>query len=128
MRSHAPGKWTVRQMLIHIADVETAFLDRLRRVLAQDKALVLALDPDRWVARLAGPERNLATAGRLYSATRDTIIDLARDLTETDLARTCVHSERGLLTTRQILELCVWHNARHLDQIEAARDGRVWTP
>jgi uncharacterized damage-inducible protein DinB len=127
-RTYAPGKWQARQLLIHISDVECVFLDRLRRVLAQDKALLLAIEPDRWAARLAGPGRDLATAGRLFAASRESLIELASSLSEADLARTAVHSERGLLTAKQIIDFAAWHAAHHLDQVEAARDGRTWTP
>jgi len=127
-RSYAPGKWTVRELLVHIADVESVFLDRFRRVLAQDKALLLAIDPDRWHARLATPKRNLANCAMLFSACRATMIELASELSEAELARTGVHSEKGLLSLAQILTAAAWHADRHLDQVEAARDGRVWAP
>ena len=127
-RSYAAGKWTIRELLIHIADVESVFLDRVRRVLAQDKALLLAIEPDRWHARLATPKRDLAHCAALFAACRATMIELASDLSEADLARTGVHSEKGLLSLSQILSAAAWHAGRHLDQVEAARDGHGWTP
>jgi uncharacterized damage-inducible protein DinB len=127
-RSYAPGKWTIRELLIHIADVESVFLERVRRVLAQDKALLLAIEPDRWHARLATPARNLDHCAQLFTACRTTLIGLAEGLSEADLARTGVHSEKGLLSLTQILGAAVWHADHHLGQIEAARDGRGWTP
>jgi hypothetical protein len=125
-RSYAPGKWTGVQLLIHIADTESSFLDRLRRALAEQKPLLLALDPDRWTARLGRPFRILGTAETLFSASRAAYIELLTSVTSEEWTRTAVHTEYGLFTVRQIAEKAVWHANHHLSQVEAAAAGRAW--
>ena len=127
-RPYAPGKWTGRQMLFHIVDCESAFLDRLKRALADAKPLLWALDPDRWNARLTPPERSLMVARDLQLAQRAAICELLCTVTDAEWERTAVHSEAGMLTVATIGHKVVSHASHHLDQVEAAIQGRIWTP
>ena len=125
-RSYAPGKWTARQLLLHIADLESMFLDRLRRGLADHKPLLLALDPDRWTARLGGGFRDLTPAAGLFNASRTAYMELASSIADEEWKRTAVHTEYGLFTVRQLVEKALWHADHHLAQVEAAVAGRPW--
>ncbi|MBA3938726.1 MAG: DinB family protein [Planctomycetes bacterium] len=125
-QSYAPGKWTARQLLLHIADLESLFLDRLRRALADHKPLLLALDPDRWTARLGGGFRDLALAEGLFNASRTAYTELASSITDEEWKRTAVHTEYGMFTVRQLVEKAMWHADHHLSQVEAAVAGRPW--
>ncbi len=126
-RSYAPGSWTGFQVLIHIADTESSFLDRLRRALCEQKPLLLALDPDRWTARLGRPFRSLATAAALFAASRAAYLELLASVAADEWTRTAVHTEYGLFTVRQIAEKAVWHADHHVAQVEAAASGRTWS-
>jgi hypothetical protein len=127
-RSYAPGKWTGRELLLHITDVEAVMLDRLRRAVAEPQPLLLAIEPDAWAARFQRPDRNFATAVALFAASRAAYIELAGSLTEAECARTAVHSRYGLFTVATLVEKCVWHSDHHLAQVEAIIAGRPWTP
>ena len=48
----APGKWTIRQILAHLADAETVGAFRLRAVIAEDNPTLSAFDQDAWTAKL----------------------------------------------------------------------------
>lgn len=127
-RSYAPGKWTARQVLLHLVDVESVFLDRIKRGLADAKPLYWALDPDRWTARLTYPERSLAIAGQLFIAQRAALVELLGSVSPPELDRAGIHSEYGRLTVRDLASRVVIHAAHHLSQAEAAVAGRTWTP
>ena len=127
-RTYAPGKWTLRQVLIHIADAETVNLDRLRRLAAEEKPVIMGFDPDRWTAHLATGRRDLAITGVLFAAARAAVIDLVRVLPEDVDARSGVHSEYGPRTFGEQVTVGWWHAAHHLEQVRAAAGGRLWTP
>lgn len=113
------GGWTAREVLVHIADTETVLLDRLRRVAAQEKPLLLAFDPDAWTARLDYAGRDLALARALYLAARSTIAELV-ERHRADAGRLGVHNEVGLLSLAAIAEKVASHNQHHLEQIRRA--------
>ncbi len=46
--SPAPGKWSVRDILSHLADAEVVFAFRLRQALAQDHHVIQPFDQDLW--------------------------------------------------------------------------------
>jgi hypothetical protein len=127
-RSYAPGKWTLRQVLLHLADCQMVYLDRLCRVAAEDKPLLLAFDENRWADRLAYADRDLVVAGTLFSATSATIADLARRLPADVDQRNGVHSEAGRHSFAEFLAWSASHVAHHLEQVRAPAEGRTWAP
>src|ERR1700722_15357583 len=67
-RSPAPGKWSVRDILCHLADCEVVFAFRLRQALAEDHHVIQPFDQDRWAATYAHYEAHAALA--VFSAVR----------------------------------------------------------
>ncbi|MGB7622189.1 MAG: DinB family protein [Terriglobia bacterium] len=45
-RTYAPGKWSIRFILHHLADSETVLFDRIRRVLSEPRPLLWVFDQD----------------------------------------------------------------------------------
>ncbi len=127
-RSYAPGKWTVRQLLLHLSDSQTAMLDRLFRLAAEDAPILMNFDENRWAERLAYDRRDLIAARALYAAGAATIGDLCRTLPDAVDARQGMHSLGGLRSFAQQLAYCASHSAHHLEQIRAAVEGRTWQP
>jgi len=127
-RSYAPGKWTGRQMLAHIVDTEAVINERLRRFAAEAQPLVLPFDPDRWTATFRADRRDLALLERRFRAAREDSLEFLDHLSEEDWARVGVHAVRGQLTITQVAAHADWHARHHLPQVQAAIDGRTWTP
>src|SRR5438552_9218885 len=50
-RSYAPGKWTGKQIVAHLADAEVGIAFRVRQVLAQDNHTVQPFDEAAWAKR-----------------------------------------------------------------------------
>lgn len=113
------GSWTARQVLVHISDIETVYLDRMRRLLAQDKALLMAMDPDGWADRLAYAKRDLGVAQSQFVAARSSIIELI-EMHRGEAERFAVHSEQGRLTLADVVTKVEWHHRHHLEQAESA--------
>src|ERR1700685_2126077 len=49
-QSPAPGKWSAREILCHLADCEIVFAFRFRQALAEDYHVIQPFDQDRWAA------------------------------------------------------------------------------
>jgi hypothetical protein len=118
-RSHAPGKWTVGQIMLHLAHSELAFGLRLRFAVTQNDYVVQPFHGDEWMAlesaANAGP-----TALEAYYAMRQMNLPLYRSLSADALDRRFTHPERGVLPVRWILELTAGHELHHLAQVEQA--------
>jgi hypothetical protein len=120
VRSYGPGKWTVRQILHHLADAETVLFDRIRRVISEPRPVIWAFDQEAWAKALSYETRPMPLSRDLYAATRAGIVHYARLHYEVSRDREFVHSQTGLRTLRQEFDKVASHNRTHLDQIEAA--------
>jgi len=107
-RTYAPGKWTARQILAHLADCELAVGFRLRQALAEENHAAQAFDQDRWATRYAA----------LDGALRPWNLALIRSLSPQDLARPYVHGERGPESVGLIVKMLAGHDLNHLAQLE----------
>lgn len=119
-RTYAPGKWTVRFILHHLADAEAVLSERIRRTLSEPRQVLWAFDQDAWASRLDYSQMPLDLSRGIYEATRAGIIHLTRQHYETSEGREFVHSETGVRTLKQEFEKVAEHNEHHLAQIEAA--------
>lgn len=119
-RTYAPGKWTVRQLLVHLADAESVLHERLKRVIAEPKPVIWAFDQDRWDTYLDYSTFPLAISKALYDANRQSVVYLVQQHYEALGAKPFVHSETGLRTLKDEMDKVAWHNEHHLDQIRQA--------
>jgi DinB family protein len=119
-RSYAPGKWTVRFILHHLADAETVLYDRIRRAISEPKQVLWAFDQDAWAKGLDYAQVPLDLSRRIYEAVRAGVIYQARVHYEKSGHLEFVHSETGIRTLKEEFDKVAWHNEQHLEQIEIA--------
>lgn len=125
-RTYAPGKWPVRFILHHLADTETVFFDRIRRILSEPRQVLWVVDPDAWAKGLDYAHVPLDLSRRVYESVRNAIIYYAGLHYEKDGHLEFVHSVTGVRTLKDELDKVAAHNANHLSQIRAALAGAPW--
>ena len=124
----APGKWSIRQIVAHVADAELVGAHRFRQVIAEVNPTLIAFDQDAWTKNLdyarRNPMRSLETFHRLRSENYQLLVELA----DADWDRTGHHSENGPMTLRRLLEGYTGHaesHARQIQEIRAAYKARA---
>lgn len=115
-RSPAPGKWSIREILAHLADCELVFSFRLRQALAEDHPVIQSFDQDHWATRYVAYDA--ASALALFQAARTWNLRFLTTITEDDRRRLTTHPERGTMTFWTIVETMAGHDLNHLQQIE----------
>ena len=120
--SPAPGKWSARQIVAHLADTELVAAERFRRTIAEDTPALIAFDQDRWASALGYGDRRLNDSLDLLRSVRMANFELLRSLPEATFARTARHSERGEITLLDMLRTFTNHIDTHAKQIENARE------
>jgi hypothetical protein len=113
----APGKWSAREILCHLADCETVFAFRLRQALAEDHHVIQPFDQDKWARYYAGYD--VAGALAVFSAVRKWNLALIRSNTPGALAKPLTHPERGEMTFQVLIETMAGHDLNHVRQIES---------
>jgi len=115
--SMAPGKWTVRQILAHLADNELAFGFRLRQGLGDPHHIIQPYDQERWADHYS--VYDAASALNTFTVTREWNMKLVRALTPEELAKPITHPERGAMTMKVLIETIAGHDRNHLLQIQS---------
>ncbi|MBW7905989.1 MAG: DinB family protein [Phycisphaerae bacterium] len=116
-----PGTWSIRQIVLHLTDSELVDADRIKRLIAEDNALLIGYNENRFAARLQYPRRDVAAAAGLFRQLRQATAELLRLVPEEEYGRTAVHSERGTLTLRGMLEYAEAHVENHLRHLREKR-------
>ena len=119
-RTYAPGKWSVRFILHHLAHSETVFIDRIHRVLSEPRPVIWYMDQDAWAAGLDYSTLPLDISRRMYESVRNTIIHYAIAYYEPRGSLEFVHSVTGVRTLKEEFEKVAFHNEHHLRQIRDA--------
>jgi hypothetical protein len=112
----APGKWSVREILCHLADCEIVFAYRLRQTLAEPEHVIQPFDQDLWARTYAAYDCDQALT--IFSAARDWNLALLRSLPPEAFATRVTHPERGKMTFQTIVETMAGHDLNHIVQIE----------
>ena len=99
-----PGKWSAAQIVHHLADSESTSAQRLRRLLAEDHAVIQGYDQEAWAAKLRYEERDMAPALEAFRAARATTVQLFPGMSEADWTREGWHTEAGLYIVPQHME------------------------
>ncbi|HYN80485.1 MAG TPA: DinB family protein [Gemmatimonadaceae bacterium] len=117
----APGKWSIRQVVQHLADSELVGSGRFRMVLAEERPALAAYDQDAWSDRLHYSEANVDESLADFTSLRRANLRLFERTSDADRARVGVHSERGEESLALMMKLYAAHDLVHLRQIERIR-------
>lgn len=115
-RSHAPGKWSARQVLVHLVHIEMVFATRLRYALADDNFTLQPFEQDDWMA-VESPVSAL-DALDVYLGLRRMNLALCRSLSQEQRERAFSHPEFGRITVDWLITWCAGHERNHVPQIE----------
>ncbi|MDE1176420.1 MAG: DinB family protein [Edaphobacter sp.] len=115
-RSPAPGKWSIREIVAHLADCELVFGFRLRQTLSEDHPVIQPFDQTVWGERYAAYD--ISSAMRMFEASRNWNVKLLTTVNDADRHRPLTHPERGTMTLWTIVETMGGHDINHLRQIE----------
>ena len=115
-RSYAPGKWSARQVLIHLAQTELALGSRARMALSTPGYVAQPFDQDQWIpfdANLGGRE-----AADAFVATARMNLACFASLSDAQRAVGFSHPEYGELTVDWVIHQMAGHHVNHLRQLE----------
>jgi hypothetical protein len=115
------GKWSIAQVIQHLADSEIVGGFRFRMVMTADRPPLTAYDQDLWAERLRYSEVNVREALEEFTVLRRSNVRLFENASSEDWMRVGVHSERGEESLRHLLNLYAGHDIVHLRQIDRIR-------
>jgi len=119
--AHAgPDEWSPREIVHHLADSEMTSAIRLRRLLAEDRPIIVGYDEQEFARRLYY-DRPIEASLEALRAARRTTAQILERMTAAEWTREGTHSESGRYTVETWLEIYAAHAHDHADQIRRAR-------
>lgn len=120
----APEKWSIHEILIHIADSEANSYVRCRRIIAEPGSTVTAYDENVWARELRYHEQSIEDALQLFRYLRAASYNLIRDLPEPVWSHTIEHPENGTMSMEDWLDIYERHIPVHIVQMR--RNHIAW--
>lgn len=119
-RRTAPGKWSAREIIAHLADDELVGAYRIRMILSAPGTDIQAFDQDVWAETGRYGSSDPVSGLALYRALREANLTLLRALEPEEWDRFGIHAERGRESVRDIVAYYAGHDVNHFRQIEAS--------
>lgn len=120
-RPEAPGKWSARMVIAHLADVELVSAYHLRLVLAENRPVLAQLDQDTWAQTLHYDRADLQASLDRFTVLRNASLALVHGASPADMLRVGLHTERGEETLEQMQRLAAGHDLAHRHQLARLR-------
>ncbi len=121
-RSDALGKWTLRQLLVHLAQTELALPLRARMALTQKGYVAQPFDQNDWMA--AESHLDGATALAAYLSVRRMNLQFFSALSPSARETAFHHPEYGEITIDWLMRQIAGHELHHLRHFEAVARQR----
>ena len=116
-RPERPGKWSMGQVVQHLADAELVGGFRYRMILAHDRPAIPGYDQDRWAERLRYGDSDLDLALAQFTALRAANVRLLERTSPDERRRVGIHAERGEESVDHLMRMYAGHDLVHLRQL-----------
>ena len=114
----APGKWSISEILAHLADTELAVGWRMRMILTQNATPVQAFDQDAWANTFNYFRRDSKTSLETFRVLRENNLGLLKSVPKALWENYGMHQERGKESIAHMVRMLAGHDLNHLQQIE----------
>jgi hypothetical protein len=109
----APDRWSISEVLSHLADCEDCLTERVRRMVLEDAPPLKEYEPPAEGFSAGTPQEHLSC----FAFARRELVQFLRTLPPDIGARTAQHSQLGLITLEQMLNEWASHDLGHVRQI-----------
>ncbi len=114
----APGKWSISEILAHLADVEIVVAWRLRHILGNNGAPVQAYDQNVWAETFDYAHRDANESLEFFRVVRACNLAMLKALPKKLWQNYGLHQERGKESIAHLMRLYAGHDLNHLGQVE----------
>jgi uncharacterized damage-inducible protein DinB len=113
-----PGKWSVAEILAHLADAELVGGWRMRLILGNSGVPIQAFDQDVWAETLGYSKRDPKVSLETFRVLREANLAMLKSLPKNLWENYGMHSERGKETITHIVRMFAGHDLNHVAQVE----------
>jgi hypothetical protein len=114
----APDKWSVSEVLAHLAEAEVSCFWRYRQMIEHNGSEIIPFDQDLWYKLGDYAARDPQESLQLFRLMRDANLRLFDQLTPEQWKLGGVHIERGPMSIADLARQMAGHDVNHIAQIE----------
>jgi uncharacterized damage-inducible protein DinB len=114
-----PLKWSIREIVAHLADDELVGAYRIRLILSSSGTEIQAFDQDVWARTGRYSTADVKESLAIYRALRQANLKLLHSLNAEEWEMFGIHAERGVESLRDIARYFAGHDINHFLQIES---------
>ena len=118
-RRPTPDKWSVNEVLAHLAEAEITSSWRYRQMLEHDGCSLPGYDQNLWTRLGSYGTRKPEASLQLFRLLREGNLQMFEKLTPAEWEKHGIHTERGRMTVRELAVQIAGHDINHLAQIKA---------
>ncbi|MEW6195329.1 MAG: DinB family protein [Bacteroidota bacterium] len=113
----SPEKWSIHEVIIHMADSEVNSYARCRKIIAESGSSIMAYDQDKWAVDLNYTNQDMDVALDLFGNLRIATYELLKMIPEEKWNNHMMHPERGKVTLDEWLTIYSEHVDVHINQM-----------
>jgi len=114
----APGKWSIAEIVAHLADAEIVASWRMRSIVGQDGVTIQPFDQDVWASVFQYGKRDPRLAIEVFRVLRENNLAMLKALPRDAWDRHGMHLERGKETIAHLTRMFAGHDTNHTRQVE----------
>jgi len=123
---YGEGKWTVRQVVHHLADAHMNAFVRFKLIYTEDNPTLKPYDQDYWAETVDARQLPIDSSLEILRGIHRRWVQLMESLNDNDWQRPAVHPETGVVTLGSLLEGYGRHSENHLGQILSLKNKMGW--
>ena len=123
---YGEGKWTVRQVVHHLADGHMNAVIRCKTILTENHPTLKVVDQDSWAKLPDALRAPLGPSLAILRPLHQRWCDLLEALPPEAWQRTALHAQRGEMTFEDLFVLYANHGDKHIEHIMGLRAAKGW--
>ena len=123
---YGEGKWTILQLVHHLADSHMNGFVRMKLILTEDKPTFKTYEQDAWARTREAQHYPLLSSLHIIEGLHERWCNLLESVSEDAWQRAAIHPESGEVTLEQMLRLYAEHGELHIRRIVELREAKGW--
>jgi hypothetical protein len=113
-----PGKWSIAEIIAHLADVEIVASWRMRSVLGANGSAIQPFNQDAWASVFQYGKRDVKQSLEVFRVLRENNLAMLKALPRESWDNYGMHAERGKETIAHLARMFAGHDTNHILQVE----------
>lgn len=119
-------EWCIHEVIVHIADTEMIFCERIRRIIAEENPVLTSFNQEQWANNMFYDKQDYKLAFNWFKTQRESTFALLQLLTKKDWERKAQKDGKEV-TLFDIFQIAKKHIPTHLGQIEEIKKNAKYS-